>query len=63
MGSRCLVEVWLKDRAEAEEGWCDKLVEEEVSCQYISIYMEDMAPLYHPYQYIDIPMVFSSLKN
>lgn len=63
MGSRCPVEVWLKDRAEVEKGWCDKLVEEGVSCQHISICMEDMVPLYHPYHYIDVPMVFSSLKN
>ena len=63
LGSRLPVEVWLKDSIEEEEGWCDELAEEGISCRYMSDYMGEMTAFVHPYQYKIAAMYFSSFEE
>lgn len=63
LGSRLPVEVWLKDAIEEEEGWCDELAEEGISCRYLSNYLGEMTAFAHPYQYKIAAMYFSSFEE
>lgn len=63
LGSRLPVEVWLKNSIEEEEGWCDELAEEGISCRYMSDYLGEMTAFVHPYQYKIAAMYFSSFEE
>ena len=45
LGSRLPVEVWLKDVAEKEVGWCDDLVCDGVVCRYLADYLSKYTAL------------------
>lgn len=63
LGSRLPVEVWLKDSIEEEDGWCDELAEEGISCRFLSDYLGEMTAFAHPYQYKIAAMYFSSFEE
>ena len=63
LGSRLPVEVWLKDSTEEEEGWCDELAQDGISCRYLSNYLGEMTAFPNPYQYKFAAMFFSSFKE
>lgn len=62
-GSRLPVELWLKDSTEEEEGWCDELTDDGISCRYLSDYLGEMKAFPNPYQYKVAAIFFSSFEE
>ncbi|MCJ1383556.1 hypothetical protein MMC17_006670 [Xylographa soralifera] len=62
VGSQLPVEVWMKNRAEEKEGWCEELEKEGMVCKRLQDYM-DMSMLSHPYQWKIFTIVFSSFQE
>ena len=59
LGSRLPVEVWMLDRIEEKDGWCDELVPQGLVCRFISDYLSDMSAFSHHYQ-LKIPAIMLS---
>ena len=62
VGSRLPVEVWMKDKTEEKDGWCDELAREGMACRRLSDYM-DLTALEHPYQWKVFTIMFSSFAE
>ena len=62
VGSQLPVEVWMKDRTEVKEGWCEELETEGIACRLLEDYMS-MAALPRPYQWKVVTMLFSSFRE
>ena len=63
MGSQLPIEVWLKDHAEEEDGWCDELAQEGIGCRYMDDYIKDQSAFTRPYQYKVAAIFFSSFEE
>ncbi|KAL8831219.1 MAG: hypothetical protein Q9170_005390 [Blastenia crenularia] len=62
LGSRLPVEVWMIDRIEEKEKWCDELSPQKIECRFISDYISDMSAFSHHYQ-LKIPVIMFSSFN
>ena len=66
MGSRLPVELWFVERTMAKKGWCESLVDEGVTCRFISEYVPDAAlATILPYedQYKTIAIILSAFAE
>lgn len=59
LGSRLPVEVWMIDRIEEKDGWCDELARQGMVCRFVSDYLHDMSQFSHHYQ-LKIPAIMCS---
>lgn len=62
MGSNLPVEVWVKDETEENEGWCQELAMEGMTCRRLSDYMETEL-LENGYQLKICTILFSSFEQ
>lgn len=62
IGSTLPVEVWMKDKNDVKEGWCEGLEKEGMACRLLSDYM-DVSELKHGYQFKVFAMLFSSFEE
>lgn len=64
LGSRLPVEIWMIDRVEAQEGWCDEMAAQGgMACRFISDYIQDMSAFSHHYQLKIAVIMFSSFAE
>lgn len=61
-GSKLPVEVWMKDKNDVKEGWCNGLEKEGMACRLLSDYM-DVTEVKHGYQFKIFTMLFSSFDD
>ncbi|KAL8705395.1 MAG: hypothetical protein Q9201_001467 [Fulgogasparrea decipioides] len=59
LGSRLPVEVWMLDRIEEKEGWCDEVATQGMVCRFVSDYLQEMSAFSHHYQ-LKIPIIMLS---
>lgn len=62
IGSSLPVEVWMKDKNDVKEGWCQGLEKEGMACRLLSDYM-DVSKVQHGYQFKILTMLFSSFEE
>ena len=62
IGSSLPVEVWMKDKNDVKEGWCQGLEKEGMACRLLSDYM-DVSKVKHGYQFKVYTMLFSSFEE
>ncbi|KAL8940484.1 MAG: hypothetical protein Q9211_002245 [Gyalolechia sp. 1 TL-2023] len=60
LGSRLPVEVWMLDRIEKKEAWCEELSPQGIICRFVSDYLSDMSAFSHHYQLKPLAIMFSS---
>lgn len=60
LGSRLPVEVWMVDRIEEKEAWCEELSPQGIVCRFISDYSPDMSAFTRHYQLKILAIMFSS---
>lgn len=64
LGSRLPVEIWMIDRVEAQEGWCDEMAAQGgMVCRFVSDYLQDMSAFSHHYQLKIAAIMFSSFAE
>ncbi|CAL8574348.1 mannosyltransferase [Xanthoria parietina] len=64
LGSRLPVEIWMIDRVEAQEGWCDEMAAQGgMVCRFVSDYIQDMSAFSHHYQLKIAVIMFSSFAE
>ncbi|KAI4213285.1 MAG: hypothetical protein LQ351_004026 [Letrouitia transgressa] len=59
LGGRLPVEVWMKDRNEEQQGWCEELASQGMACRFVEDYIDDMSPFTHHYQ-LKTPVILLS---
>lgn len=60
LGSRLPVEVWMIDRIEEKEAWCEDLLPQGIACRFATDYVPDMSLFSHHYQLKILAIIFSS---
>ena len=64
LGSRLPVEIWMIDRMEEKEGWCDEMAAQGgMVCRFASDYMQDMSAFSNHYQLKIAAIMFSSFAE
>ncbi|KAL8733092.1 MAG: hypothetical protein Q9166_002284 [cf. Caloplaca sp. 2 TL-2023] len=64
LGSRLPVEIWMIDRIEEKDGWCNEMAAQGgMVCRFLSDYMQDMSIFSHHYQLKIAAIVFSSFAE
>ncbi|KAL8858149.1 MAG: hypothetical protein Q9178_005326 [Gyalolechia marmorata] len=64
VGSRLPVEIWMIDRIEEKEGWCDEMAAQGgMVCRFVSDYMQDMSAFSSHYQLKIAAIMFSSFAE